>query len=138
MQALDKWHAFVKNPSDVSSLKQLLSKEAVFYSPLLFKPQKGKSKVAVYLTAAAKMFEHSNFRYVKEIVDGQSAMLEFNAEIDGVKIDGVDIITWNNDGKILEFKVMIRPFTAIQKVGSEMKSILEKMSLWDKAKLRFT
>ena len=87
--------------------------------------------------AAAKMFEGNDFHYVKEVVGQHEAVLEFNAQIDGVLIDGVDIITWNDENMITEFKVMIRPFTAVQKVGERMKALLDNMSLWDKIKLKF-
>ena len=117
-------------------LKSIIAKDAVFYSPLLFKPQNGKAKVLGYLSAASKMFVGTNFHYVKELVDKNTAVLEFNAEIDSIIIDGVDIITWNDEGLITEFKVMIRPFSAIQKVGEKMKALLEEMSLWDKIKLK--
>lgn len=89
-----------------------------------------------YLLSAANMFEGTGFHYVKELVGENEAVLEFNATIDGIEIDGVDIITWNEDGKITEFKVMLRPFKAIEKVGEKMKANLESMSLWDKLKLK--
>ena len=135
-EVLEKWHQVVQN-NDLKLLKSILAKEAVFYSPLLFKPKNGKAQVAGFLMAAAKMFEGNNFHYVKQVIGENDAFLEFNAEIDGVLIDGVDIITWNNAGLITEFKVMIRPFTAVQKVGEKMKALLDDMSLWDKLKLKF-
>lgn len=116
----------------------MIAKDAIFYSPLLFKPQKGKTKVLGYLSAASKMFQGSNFHYIKEIIGQQEAVLEFNAEIDNIIVDGVDIISWNKEGQITEFKVMIRPFSAIQKVGEKMKALLEEMSLWEKVKLKFS
>lgn len=132
---LEKWHQVVET-QDLKLLKSLIAKDAVFYSPLLFKPQKGKTKVFGYLSAASKMFEGSGFHYVKEIANTDTAVLEFNAEIDAILIDGVDIISWNEAGQITEFKVMIRPLKAIQKVGEKMKALLEEMSLWDKIKLK--
>lgn len=135
MEIIKKWHQVV-NEQDIKLLKSILAKEAIFYSPLLFKPKKGKAQVAAFLMAAAKMFEGNDFHYVKEIIGSNEAMLEFNATIDGILVDGVDIITWNNDEKITEFKVMIRPFTAVEKVGEKMKALLEEMSFWDKIKLK--
>ncbi len=134
-EPLSSWHKVVKT-SDAKLLKSILDKEAIFYSPILFKPQKGRKKVMTYLLSAAKMFEGNDFHYVKELATASDAILEFNAKIDGIEVDGVDIISWNEDGKIVEFKVMLRPFQAIEKVGEKMKAQLENMSLWDKLKLK--
>ncbi|WP_421763733.1 nuclear transport factor 2 family protein [Ekhidna sp.] len=136
-ELLNNWHEVVKN-GDAKLLKSILNKKAVFYSPILFKPQKGRKVVMAYLLSAAKMFNDAGFHYVKEVVNQKEAVLEFNAEIDGIHIDGVDIITWNEQGLITEFKVMIRPLKAIEKVGEKMKSHLEDMTLWDKLKLKMT
>lgn len=134
---LDKWHQVAEN-GDLKLLKSILAKDATFYSPLLFKPKHGKAQVAGFLMAAAKMFEGNGFHYVKEVIGEYDAVLEFNATIDGILVDGVDIITWNEQGLITEFKVMIRPFSAVQKVGEKMQSQLENMSLWDKMKLKMS
>lgn len=134
-EVISNWHKVVKN-HDNKLLKSLLDKDAVFYSPILFKPQKGRKIVMAYLLAASKMFEDARFHYVKEVVNKREAVLEFNAEIDGLLIDGVDIITCNEEGKITEFKVMLRPLKAIEKVGEKMKAQLGNMSLWDKLKLK--
>lgn len=130
---ISSWHEVVRN-HDAELLKSILHKEAVFYSPILFKPQKGRKQVMTYLLSAAKMFSDTNFHYVKEVISERDAVLEFNAEIDGIQIDGVDIISWNENNQITEFKVMLRPFKAIEKVGEKMKAELENMSLWDKLK----
>ncbi|MEO9482939.1 MAG: nuclear transport factor 2 family protein [Ekhidna sp.] len=134
-EPLSSWHEVVKN-NDAKLLKSILAKEAVFYSPILFKPQKGRKTVMTYLLSAAKMFEDTGFHYVKELVTEKEAVLEFNAIIDGIQIDGVDIISWNKEGKITEFKVMLRPSKAIETVGKKMKAYLESMSLLDKLKLK--
>ena len=126
----------VVDTRDLKLLKSMLDKDAVFYSPLLYKPKKGKAMVAGFLMAAAEMFGETGFHYIKEIQGSNEAVLEFNAVIDGIEIDGVDIITWNDEGKITEFKVMIRPFSAIEKVGEKMKGLLDGMSLLDKIKLK--
>jgi len=136
MEVLEKWHQAVEK-SGLKLLKSILDNNAVFYSPLLFNPKKGKSQVSGFLMAAAKMFHGNDFHYVKEIIGSNDAMLEFNATIDGILIDGVDIITWNEKGKITVFKVMIRPFSAVQKVGEKMKALLEDMTFRDKLKLKF-
>ena len=132
---INSWHQVVET-NDTKLLRSILHKEAVFHSPILFKPQKGQKLVSAYLLAASKVFEGNGFHYVKELVSDNDAILEFNVEIDGIQIDGVDIITWNDAGKIIEFKVMLRPFKAIEKVGQKMKEQLESMSLWDKLKLK--
>ncbi|SNS45009.1 hypothetical protein SAMN05421640_0194 [Ekhidna lutea] len=136
-ELLSSWHEVVKH-HDAKLLKTILDKDAVFFSPILFKPQKGRKKVMIYLLSAAKMFKDAQFHYVKEIVGERDAMLEFNAIIDGIHIDGVDIITWNEEHKITEFKVMIRPSKAIEKVGEKMMAHLQDMSLWDKIKLKLS
>jgi len=134
---ISSWHKVVEL-HDEKLLKSILHKEATFYSPILFKPQKGRGLVLAYLLSASKMFQGTGFHYVKELVSDQEAVLEFNAEIDGIQVDGVDIITWDVDGKITEFKVMLRPLKAIEKVGEKMKAHLESMSLWDKMKIKLS
>lgn len=134
-EPISSWHKVVAD-NDAQLLKSILHKDAVFFSPIIFKPQKGLKMVMAYLLSAAKMFEGTGFHYVKELVSDNDAVLEFNAEIDGIMIDGVDIITWDDEGKITEFKVMLRPSKAIEKVGEKMKEQLESMSLWDKLKLK--
>lgn len=132
MSNLPIWHEIVEN-EDSKKLKSLVTKDAVFYSPIVFKPQEGRMLVATYLLAAARVLKSGGFKYVKELDDGLHSILEFQAEIDGVKIEGVDIITWNDENQIVEFKVMLRPFRAIEKVGEKMKAELSNMSLLDKA-----
>jgi hypothetical protein len=130
---IQDWHKLLQS-GDVMSLDKLLHKDVIFYSPLLFKPQKGKSITKMYLSSAFKMFENTGFEYVKEVVSDKEAILEFTATIDGTIVNGVDIISWDEQGLITEFKVMIRPFRAIEKVGVKMKEQLEKMSMLDKIK----
>ena len=131
---LEAWHKGIET-SKISNLDEILDKNVVFYSPIVFKPQKGKAITRAYLTAAFNTFKDTNFHYVKELVDENQAIMEFNAEIDGILIDGVDIITWNEQGKITEFKVMVRPFRAIEKVGEKMKEQLNKLGTLDKLKI---
>ncbi len=131
---LESWHQIVTN-GETTILKEILDKEVAFFSPIVFKPQKGKAITTAYLKAAVNVFANSGFHYVKEMISEGEVILEFNAEIDGVLIDGVDIITWNEQGKITEFKVMIRPLRAIEKVGEKMKEQLEEMRTLDKLKI---
>ncbi len=131
-EVLVQWHNVVKN-QDTSILKGLLHPDCIFYSPLLYKPQEGRVLTSMYLKAAARMFGKAEyFKYIKEVEQGRSAVLEFNARFEEIEVDGVDILTWDEHGKITEFKVMIRPFRAIEKVGEMMMSELQDISLKDK------
>ena len=124
---LAEWREFMKSHLP-ERLNGMLADDAVFHSPVVHSPQRGRAIVATYLMAANKVFEDTGFQYVDEIVnaDGNAAMLEFTAEIDGIHINGVDIIHWNADGKIEKFKVMVRPLKAINKIWDQMAAILQK------------
>lgn len=118
------WHDFMSQGSDPAALKAMLAEDAVFHSPVVHSPQIGKDKVFAYLFAASHVLGGDDFRYVRELVDGQQAMLEFSCEVDGIHINGVDIIRWNDDGLIDDFKVMVRPLKAINKVWEKMAAML--------------
>ncbi len=92
----------------------MLAEDAVFYSPAVFTPQCGREKAAAYLRAAEKLFSGNNFRYVGKWFDTHSAVLEFTAELDGLTVEGIDMIQWNDEDKIMSVKVMIRPLKALQ------------------------
>lgn len=130
---IQDWHSLLQSRK-YKELNKLLHKEVIFYSPIVFKPQKGKTLTKLYLNAAFKTFEDAGFNYLKELQSENQAVLEFEASIDNVQVNGVDIITWDDNGLITEFKVMLRPFRAIEKVGEKMKAQLEKMSVLDKIK----
>lgn len=125
---LAAWRAYMDNPSS-DGLLPLLADDAEFHSPIVHTPQIGKKLVFTYLNAADTVFADANFKYVDEISagDGSKAMLEFTAEIDGIKINGIDIIDWNQDGKIIKFKVLIRPLQGMNKIWEKMSKILEKV-----------
>ncbi|MEQ8410387.1 MAG: nuclear transport factor 2 family protein [Erythrobacter sp.] len=123
---LARWHAYMEGGSDPAVLSDMLADDAVFHSPVVHTPQAGKAKVMAYLTAASDVFGNGSFRYVREVVDGDEMMLEFVAEMDGITVNGVDIIRFGDDGKITDFKVMIRPLKAINKVWEMMAMQLEK------------
>ena len=106
-------------------LAALLAQDAVFYSPAVFTPQEGHATTLAYLTAAAKLFGNSDFRYVGQWYADRSAVLEFVADIDGIHVNGVDMIHWNDDEKIVEFKVMLRPLKALQTVIPAMAQLLQ-------------
>jgi hypothetical protein len=114
------------DPSDghLDDLDGLLAEDAVFYSPAVFSPQEGRAKTATYLRAAAKMFAGTDFHYVGQWFAERSAVLEFAATIDGIYVNGVDMIEWNDDGRIVSFKVMMRPFKGLQVIMPKMAELL--------------
>ncbi|HSK81434.1 MAG TPA: nuclear transport factor 2 family protein [Thermoanaerobaculia bacterium] len=107
---------------DAAGVEALLAENAVFHSPLVDTPQVGKAVTQQYLAAAFGVFSEGLFRYVREVVGERDAVLEFVVEIDGVVVNGVDMIRWNDEGQIVDFKVMLRPLKALrvmqQKVGA--------------------
>jgi hypothetical protein len=121
---IEVWHRLVRerNPR---GLDQLLDSEVVFLSPVVHTPQRGKQVTALYLGAAFQVFFNATFRYVREIVGNTDAMLEFEVEIDGVQVNGVDIIKWNDAGRIIEFKVMLRPLKAVNLIHQRMAAMLQ-------------
>jgi hypothetical protein len=136
-QNLEKWHAHIRGELP-GGLDELLADDVVFYSPVVFTPQEGKEITKLYLGAAGNTFSGGDkdqapgtpgatFRYTKEVLCGDCMVLEFETEIEGKYINGVDIITWNDAGKISEFKVMIRPLQAVNMLHMQMKAMLEKM-----------
>ena len=106
--AIANWHQVVET-GDVSRLDMLLADNVVFHSPVVHTPQVGKAIVRLYLTAAVAVLGNESFRFVREIVSDHDAALEFSVEIDGINVNGVDLITWDDDGRIIDFKVMLRP-----------------------------
>lgn len=122
---LAAWHAYMDGGSDPAALAQLLADEAVFHSPVVHTPQAGKAMVMAYLGAAGQVFGNGSFRYVRELADGDSAMLEFEAEMDGIHVNGIDLIRFDDAGKITDFKVMVRPLKAVNKVWELMAAQLE-------------
>jgi len=110
---------------DASALPALVAEDAVFYSPVVHSPRQGRDQMVMYLGAAFKVVRNPSFRYVREIVGERDAMLEFETTMDGVQVNGVDIITWNDAGQIVEFKVMIRPLKGINIVHQKMLEALQ-------------
>jgi hypothetical protein len=121
---IETWHRLV-NTRDSSGLKLLLAEDAVFYSPVVHKAQRGRELSFAYLSAAFKVFFNPTFRYVREIVGPSDAMLEFETEIDGILVNGVDLMKWNEFGQIVEFKVMLRPLKAINLIQLRMAAMLQ-------------
>jgi predicted SnoaL-like aldol condensation-catalyzing enzyme len=116
------WHAYMQGEGDLAAL---LAEDAVFHSPVVHTPQAGKAKVMAYLGAAAVVLGNESFRYVRELVDGDDVCLEFTAEIDGIQINGIDLIRFDADGKIIDFKVMVRPLKAVNKLWELMAAQLQ-------------
>ncbi|HRI04488.1 MAG TPA: nuclear transport factor 2 family protein [Pyrinomonadaceae bacterium] len=120
------WHKVVEE-RDMSGLSDILADDVIFHSPVIHTPQAGKALTIIYLSAAAGLLLNGTFRYVREVVGPQDAVLEFMSEIDGITINGVDLIKWNADGKIVEFKVMIRPLKAIEIIRQKMAEMTQKI-----------
>ena len=124
--ALEAWHRIVRD-RDPSGLSALIADDAVFHSPVVHTPQRGKALAAGYLTAALHVFSSPGFHYVREIVGESDAMLEFETEIDGIVVNGVDLIRWNDAGQITDFKVMVRPLKAINLLHQKMGAMLQRL-----------
>lgn len=121
--AMDKWHEIVRT-RDVNGLGELLADDVVFYSPVVHTPQIGKAVTAMYLAAAVQVFGNDSFIYVREVIGESDGVLEFETEIDGIIVNGVDMIKWDADGKIVEFKVMLRPLKAVNIIHEKMAVML--------------
>ena len=123
---IQKWHEVLKNDNQ-GLLENLIADNAIFSSPVVFTPMEGKEITLMYLSAAGQSFNMEKFQYTKEIHDGMNSVLEFETYIDDISVNGVDIIEWNEEGKIVNFKVMIRPFKAVQKVQQKMVEALKSL-----------
>ena len=121
---LDKWRTMMKAHS-TEGLWDLLHPDCVFFSPVVHTPQRGRDITFAYLSAAQQVF-NTDFHYVREVVEGNHAVLEFECLMDDIRINGVDMIT-AQDGQIIEFKVMVRPLKAVNKVHEKMMAMLDQM-----------
>ena len=121
---LDAWHHIVVT-QDPSGLQGLLADDVVFHSPVVHTPQRGKAIATRYLEAALHVFFSPSFRIVRKLYGDTDAMLEFESEVDGVTINAVDIVKWNDTGQVIEFKVMVRPLKAIGLVQQKMTERLQ-------------
>jgi len=117
------WHALLE-ARDFARLDELLADDAIFHSPVVHTPQRGKALVTMYLQAAAQVLLESDFHYVREIVGPRDAVLEFTATIDGIHINGIDMIHWDDAGRIDDFKVMVRPLKAVNLLHAMMAALL--------------
>jgi len=124
-RALASWHRVVRE-RDSRGLDALLADEVVFHSPVVHTPQRGKAITAQYLAAALQVFCNDSFRYVRELRSGADAVLEFLLEIDGIAVNGVDMIHCDAAGRIVEFKVMLRPLKAVLLIQQKMAALLQE------------
>jgi hypothetical protein len=141
---IDRWHRHLRGELP-GGLDELLHDDCVFWSPVVFAGQEGKELTKLYLNAAAQVLpgneaetsldpdpaaqgESGGFHYVKQVLDGHHAVLEFESTMGDTVVNGVDIITCDDDGKIIEFKVMVRPLRAVNTIHAQMAAMLEKMA----------
>jgi hypothetical protein len=137
---IEKWNAHLRGELP-GGLDELLDDDVVFYSPIVYTPQEGKAITALYLEAAGQTLpgdsaastsdrggtKDGGFRYTKTVLAGDTAVLEFETTVEGKYVNGVDIIRCNDQGRIVEFRVMIRPLQAINLVHQQMAAMLERM-----------
>lgn len=124
--AIDNWHR-VLTSRDPSLLDDILADDCVFWSPAIHAPQQGKALTKFYLTGAFHVLVPNDFQYLREVIAEKDAVLEFQAEIDGIVINGVDMISWNERDEITDFKVMIRPMKGLMKLKEKMAELLANM-----------
>ena len=124
LPTLSTWHDLVQT-RNTKGLGSLLADNVVFYSPVVHAPQVGKTVTLQYLSAAFHVFFNASFRYVRELTGPRDAALEFQVEIDGISVNGVDMIKWDDEGKIVEFKVLIRPLKAVNLIHQKMAAMLQ-------------
>ncbi len=121
------WHEIVRK-RDPRGLDALLADDVVFHSPVVHTPQHGKAIALKYLQAAVQVFGNPSFRYVRELAGPRDAVLEFEVEIDGLQVNGVDMIRWNDAGQIVDFKVLVRPLKALLGIQQKMAALLASRS----------
>ena len=121
---LAAWHHIVREGNG-SGIAALLADDVVFHSPVVHTPQVGKRITTHYLMAAVQVFFNPTFRYVREVVGERDAVLEFETTVDGILVNGVDMVSWNDEGLITSFKVMVRPLKAIQLIHEKMAAMLQ-------------
>lgn len=137
-EVIEKWHLHMLGQLP-GGLDELLDDDVVFISPIVFTPQEGKAITKLYLQAAGQTLpgekqssdspsnNNKSFRYIKQVLSGNTAVLEFETYVEGKYVNGIDMISCNEHGKITEFKVMIRPLQAINLVHKQMGEMLERM-----------
>ncbi len=124
---IEQWHSVVAS-GNPAGLDQLLHDDVVFHSPVVHTPQRGKTITRLYLGAAFSVLANESFNYVREVVGERDAVLEFTTVIDGISINGIDMIRWNESGQITDFKVMVRPLKAVNLLHQKMAEMLQAIS----------
>jgi hypothetical protein len=139
-QVIERWRAYLRGDAP-GALDELLDDEVVFYSPIVYTPQRGKAVTKLYLQAAGQALpgdqgatiserdddRGGRFRLTKTVISGDTAVLEFETTVEGKYVNGVDIIRCNDAGRIVEFRVMIRPLQAVNLVHRQMMATLQRM-----------
>ena len=122
--AVARWHELLatRNPRGLAGL---IADDCVFHSPVVHTPQAGKAKTCMYLAAAFEVFYNPTFRYVREVIGPSDAVLEFELTVDGIYVNGVDMIRWNGAGQIVDFKVLIRPLQGVNVIHQKMAAMLQ-------------
>jgi hypothetical protein len=123
---IDAWHQFVES-RDPSRLEKLLADDVVFHSPVVHTPQRGRAIAILYLRGAMEVLGSPVFRYEREVRGERDALLEFVTEIDGITVNGVDLIRWDDAGRIVDFKVMVRPLKAMNVLHQKMGELLARL-----------
>ena len=123
---LERWYAYAAR-HDPAALAAMIADDCVFHSPVVHTPQRGRELTYAYLSAAFEVLGNDSFRYTREFTSDHGAVLEFETELEGIRINGVDIIEWDASGKISDFKVMVRPLKAINLLHALMAAQLEAM-----------
>lgn len=123
---LNTWHELIENKA-VDKVSTLLADDVTLFSPVIHTPIQGKQMVSMYLTAAFHTFLNGTFNYDRKFSANNAAVLEFSLHMNGIDINGIDMITWNDEGKITEFKVMIRPYKALNMINDQMTAMLDKL-----------
>jgi hypothetical protein len=121
VDAIDQWHQMMAT-GRYDGLRELLSGDCGFWSPVVHTPQRGRDLTLMYLTAAGQVFD-TDFRYVREVRSGDTAVLEFECSVDDIQVNGIDMIQMENN-QIIDFKVMIRPLKAVNKIHEKMMAML--------------
>ncbi|QIZ76390.1 nuclear transport factor 2 family protein [Ferrimonas lipolytica] len=119
------WHEMISK-RNIGALDELLADNATFHSPVVHTPQEGKPLVKLYLSSAFSVLLNDSFSYVREVESGTNTILEFQLQLNGISVNGVDMIEWDDNGQIKDFKVMLRPLKGMQQVQIEMAKMLEK------------
>jgi hypothetical protein len=124
---LQRWFDWMGHDHGPDGLAALLAEDVVFISPVVHTPQRGKMITMAYLLAAGQTLGKGEFRYTRVFDCGDKAVIEFETVMDGILVNGIDMIAWNAAGEITEFKVMVRPLKGVQAVHAAMGAMLAKM-----------